>query len=302
MRIVPIFFHGFSISLRALANTWLGTNLPIKVLTVDITNKCNMRCKFCYYAREKGVHELSDNEWEEKIKEYRKRGYKFALWAGGEPMVRAQLLKRLVSHFDLNIIYTNGSWPLIKLPNTIYFISVDGNRELYEKQRGMYYDKVKKNIEEHDGKVIIDMTINAENMDSIEEHADTWANNSKVKAVIYDMYTGETNESSSLCLSEEQKEDIVKRLEAISKKYRGKIFPDVRSLKLMLKANRENVIKSCIVKDLACLDSLGDRKLPCFFGKSIDCNTCGKWVPYVFYSLYHNMNVLVLFKFLRLVA
>lgn len=301
MHILPILLHGFNISAMALANTWLGTNLPIKVLTVDITNKCNMRCKFCYYARERGGSELSDTEWEERIRKYRKSGYRFALWAGGEPMVRVQLMKKLVSYFDLNVIFTNGSWPLIKLPNTTYFISIDGNREMYEKQRGMYYDKVKENIEKYDGKVVVDMTINAENMESIEEHAETWALHPKVKAVIYDLYTRELDEVSGLGLTEEQRAEVINRIIALRKKYHN-IFPDESSLRLMSKKNRGKVIKKCIARDIECLDSQGERKLPCVLGKNIDCSDCGKWIPYVFSSIYHKPNPLTLLRFLKLVS
>lgn len=205
MTTLRILFHGFIITARNVSNTIFGTSYPIPVITIDITNKCNMRCKFCYYAKDRCEKELSDTEWEQTVKKYRKKGYRFALWAGGEPMIRAPLLKKLTKYFDLNIIYTNGSWLLAKLPNTTYFISVDGNREMYEKQRGNYYEKVIKNINEYDGKIVIDMTVNRENMVSIEEHADIWCNNSKVKGVIYDLYSPSNKEDSELVLTEDDK-------------------------------------------------------------------------------------------------
>jgi hypothetical protein len=88
----------------------------------------------------------------------------------------------------------------------------------------------------------------------------------KVKAVIYDLYTKEVDEVSELELTEEQRQDVVNRIIALRKKYH-KIFPDESSLRLMLKKNRGKVIKKCIARDIQCLDSQGERKLPCVLGK-----------------------------------
>ena len=121
----------------------LGINLLKKNLkkvplavNYDLTWKCNLRCKHCYFyssANELGGDikerkELSDEEWIKVFKYHKNMGINSAALTGGEPTLRMNLLYEAVKIFPSVQIASNA---IIKMPwfNTeklpIYWISLD---------------------------------------------------------------------------------------------------------------------------------------------------------------------------------
>ncbi len=59
--------------------------------TVELTERCNIRCKHCYYFKdERGrLKDLPDQEILTRLAELQRRyGIKAMSWAGGEPLLR----------------------------------------------------------------------------------------------------------------------------------------------------------------------------------------------------------------------
>jgi 4Fe-4S single cluster domain len=87
----------------------------IRSISVDITNRCNLRCKGCYFFS--GRMDLFDspadeNEFDLFIRREKGRGTNFITVVGGEPALELKRLKKLYDNFNLSVA-TNG---LIKIP------------------------------------------------------------------------------------------------------------------------------------------------------------------------------------------
>src|SRR4029453_4206674 len=80
--------------------------------SIDVTNRCNLRCEHCYFFAEDPAHEkeLSVEKWIEKLEAMKAAGHPMMLctWVGGEPMVRKQLIDAGRGYFKHNNIVTNG--------------------------------------------------------------------------------------------------------------------------------------------------------------------------------------------------
>ncbi len=93
------------------ANMWQERETkPINTLQLFITNKCNLRCRGCFYADKLGNTEMSFEEYKKNVLQYRDQVQKVIL-LGGEPTIHSELEKMLKFNQDLNLkttIYTNG--------------------------------------------------------------------------------------------------------------------------------------------------------------------------------------------------
>ncbi|MDP2908904.1 MAG: radical SAM protein [Nanoarchaeota archaeon] len=83
---------------------------PVNTLQVFITNKCNMRCKACFYAHRLGKEELPFKRYQQLISTYKSKIDKIIL-LGGEPTLHKNLNKIITLNTKLGLkttIYTNG--------------------------------------------------------------------------------------------------------------------------------------------------------------------------------------------------
>jgi hypothetical protein len=87
---------------------------PIRSISVDLTNVCNLRCDGCYYFSEgMDTHRTSDAATLETfVASERERGTNFVTIVGGEPSLLLDRLQTFYNAFRLSVA-TNG---LIKIP------------------------------------------------------------------------------------------------------------------------------------------------------------------------------------------
>lgn len=126
-----------------------GIHIPTFLIS-SITNRCNLYCKGCY-ARENNIcnesgqkPSLSASRWAEIFKEAAELGITFNLLAGGEPLMRKEIiLKAAKIRNMIFLIFTNGlliDEEYRKLLSTnrhlIPVISLEGEREATEERRG----------------------------------------------------------------------------------------------------------------------------------------------------------------------
>jgi sulfatase maturation enzyme AslB (radical SAM superfamily) len=116
---------------------------------VNITNRCNLRCAYCFVYRQGNPNdpagEMSPSQVLAEVERLRDRhGIWWAVWMGGEPMLRWRLLEKGVRLFQKNTVATNGTIPLKDFgPSVTYTISLDGPRELNDAARGAgVFDRV----------------------------------------------------------------------------------------------------------------------------------------------------------------
>ncbi len=112
----------------------------IRSVSLDITNRCNLRCTGCYYFEE-GMDRFQDENdelaFDSFIEQEKRRGTNFITVVGGEPTLALNRLKKIYENFKMNVA-TNG---LIKIPferfeNMPIGIAVWGNHKTDSALRG----------------------------------------------------------------------------------------------------------------------------------------------------------------------
>jgi len=122
-----------------------GLHVP-PVLIASVTRRCNLSCSGCYARAQhrSEAPELSDAEWERILREARDLGVGIVLLAGGEPLVRTDLLD-LTARFPEIVfpLFTNGlllddalQTKLQRQPQVIPVISLEGREYETDERRG----------------------------------------------------------------------------------------------------------------------------------------------------------------------
>lgn len=126
-----------------------GMNIPLFLIS-SITSSCNLHCKGCY-ARENNTcgegldkQQMSADRWNEIFDEAKKLGISFILLAGGEPLMRLEVIQSAAKIKEIIFpIFTNGTMIddsyinlFNKNRNLIPILSIEGRQEQTDKRRG----------------------------------------------------------------------------------------------------------------------------------------------------------------------
>ncbi len=258
------------------------------ISSFDITNRCNLRCKHCYFFAhdysEKA--ELTNEQWIEKLEALRKTDFPFyqCSWIGGEPLLRQDLIEMGMPYFKSNLIATNGTLELPNWPDVNFYISVDGPKEMHDDIRGAgAYEKTRKNATNRpDLKIIVSMVVNKENYVGIERFLEEWYDTG-IKACLFQIYTpigGLKNDN--LYPDWDLRDKILDNLIRLKdEKYGDFIGVPSTVLKFMKSDVSRDVTLNCLFKEVAyCLDPQGNRKRPCMLGPQANCERCGCVLPF----------------------
>jgi organic radical activating enzyme len=97
--------------LRYDSNVWRElTAEPVNTLQLFITNRCNLRCKGCFYQHKLGKEDMPFEDYKKYVKKYKDQVKKVII-LGGEPTLHEDLNKMIEfnqSHSLKTTIYTNG--------------------------------------------------------------------------------------------------------------------------------------------------------------------------------------------------
>lgn len=281
---------------------FLKVGFPLGI-SVDITNRCNLRCKHCYYFKQNQGGELGDEELLLRIQEL-KNNYPsviHAAWLGGEPLLRKELLVQCVKLFPINMIVTNGTMELPVIKNSVFNVSVDGTRKYYESVRGSgVYDKVKYNANRNDIRVNVTCVLNRLNSDCVEEFLNEWKN-THIRGISFSFYTPQRGVDDSLYLDGTQRDRIIERLLDLKRKYGSFIINSRSTLKLMKSKTSLEITTRCMSPGaFLSIDAKGKIKSPCVMGSGADCSRCGCVVPFEMESVLrrkHLDSILTVKKF-----
>jgi MoaA/NifB/PqqE/SkfB family radical SAM enzyme len=141
-----------------LRATWGRQGLQVPpIMIFSITNRCNLHCKGCYHQalRDSTKAEMSEEKLRSIIAEARDLGVSFMVLAGGEPLVRADILRTTAAFPDIIfLMFTNGLLITDEMAaqfkaqkNIVPLISLEGYEESTDDRRGTgVYDRLQKII------------------------------------------------------------------------------------------------------------------------------------------------------------
>ncbi|MBR6309428.1 MAG: radical SAM protein [Lachnospiraceae bacterium] len=200
-----------------------GTHIP-PFLIASITSKCNLRCAGCYsrsnHATEDcAAHDqLEAGEWSKIFDEADELGISFILLAGGEPMIRRDVIEAAGERENILFpIFTNGVFIDDKYfelfdrhRNLIPIMSIEGGRESTDARRGKgIYDRLIANMDKFKEKSLIygcSVTVTTENIkDVVSPEFIATLRDRGCKAVIYVEYVPVTEESRELAIGDDER-------------------------------------------------------------------------------------------------
>ncbi len=291
---------------------WRGKVLPKLALTVvplprntfcsiDVTNKCNLRCKHCYYFsydQERGP-ELSIDEWLCRIEKMQSGSGAFfsCTWVGGEPLLRRELIERGKRFFRANRVVTNGVLPLPQWTDVEFHISIDGTEKLHDEIRGSgCYEKIKRNLGaiNDEMNVAIACCLNRANIDCLEDIAAEWREVLHIRHALFDFFTPIKGVKEDLWLDFSERDRAIERINALREKFGSFIGGPPATHDFMLEKNcHSSVGANCVfVKHGTAFDAWGNIKKPCVIGPKADCSRCGCIVPFSLHAWKRPSNLL----------
>jgi len=139
---------------------------------IDITDNCNLRCRHCYHFHGKTdfkTKEIPLDVWEKRFRDLHKSGVRAVLLVGGEPALRPDVLMLADKTFPIVYVITNGT---VKIPDEFrhrLFVSVDGSPQTNDAIRGKNSFNTLMDNYQKDKRVIINMTLTANNYTELEQ-------------------------------------------------------------------------------------------------------------------------------------
>ncbi len=218
-----------------------GEHIP-PFLIASITATCNLHCAGCYSWQFQGCsgepsQQMSASEWERIFSQARQIGVSFILLAGGEPLLRRDVIEAAGRYPEILFpVFTNGTLldeGYMKLfdekRNLLPVFSIEGQREKTDGRRGEgVYDRVNAAMEKIRSRHLffgVSVTMTTDNLKEItgEEFLEDLGDRG-CKVVIYVEFVPVSEDTSSLAPGKEEREYLQNRLNEIREKYPSMVF------------------------------------------------------------------------------
>ena len=211
-----------------------GEHIP-PFLIASITSKCNLHCAGCYSrcnhatVDSEPVTQLTEDEWNGVFKEADDLGVSFILLAGGEPMLRRDVITAAAGNPNILFpIFTNGTFIderylelFDKSRNLLPIISIEGEKEITDARRGKgIYERLISNMDKlHERGLIFgaSVTVTTQNIREVTtEHFLKELSDRGCKAVIFVEFVPVTDDSTELAPGEEEREYLASEISRLS--------------------------------------------------------------------------------------
>ncbi len=219
-----------------------GVHIP-PFLIASITSQCNLHCAGCYSRSNKATEDceahdqLTDEEWNKIFKEADDIGVSFILLAGGEPMMRRDVIEKAAKMSNIMFpIFTNGVFIndaffdlFDKHRNLVPIMSIEGGRKSTDARRGAgIYDRLINNMNKFKEKSLIfgcSVTVTTENIkDVVSDEFLSSLSDRGCKAVIYVEYVPVTEESKELAIGDDDREFFAQELDRLRREREEMVF------------------------------------------------------------------------------
>ena len=193
-----------------------GEHIP-PFLIASITSQCNLHCAGCYSRCNNAtvdaapVEQLSDEEWLRIFDEADELGISFILLAGGEPMLRRDIIEAAGKKPNILFpIFTNGTFIdkryfelFDRCRNLVPILSIEGEKEITDARRGKgVYESLIRSMDEFSRRGLIfgaSVTVTTENLREVSSDAFLQKLADRgCKAVIFVEYVPVTEEGREL--------------------------------------------------------------------------------------------------------
>jgi MoaA/NifB/PqqE/SkfB family radical SAM enzyme len=220
----------------------IGEHIP-PFLIASITSQCNLHCEGCYSRCNHAtvdvapVKQLSGEEWNKIFKEASDLGVSFILLAGGEPLLRKDVIEAASTHQDILFpIFTNGTFIndeyfkiLDKSRNLIPIMSIEGGKTATDARRGAgIYDRLIKNMDEFKRRGLIfgaSVTVTTQNLKEVtsEDFINSLSDRG-CKAVIFVEFVPVTEEGKDLAPGDNEREYLINEIRRLREEHPEMVF------------------------------------------------------------------------------
>ena len=219
-----------------------GENIP-PFLIASITSSCNLHCAGCYSRHNHActdsapVNQLTGPDWENIFAEAKELGISFILLAGGEPLLRRDVVDAAGNHPEILFpVFTNGTLLnddyinlFDKKRNLLPVLSIEGRQEKTDERRGGgVYAGVKAAMGRiQKNRLIFGASVTATTANLREVTGKAFLDELKdsgCKVVIYVEFVPVTEESRDLAPGEAEREYLRDRLADIREEYPDMVF------------------------------------------------------------------------------
>ena len=212
-----------------------GEHVP-SYLIASITSACNLHCAGCYSrcnhatVDTQPVQQLTDGEWLRIFDEADDMGISFILLAGGEPMLRRDVIEAAGRRRNILFpILTNGTFIdkayfdlFDRCRNLVPIMSIEGDRDLTDARRGKgVYDRLIANMDEFHRRGLLfgaSVTVTTENLHHVTSRDFLQSLSDRgCKVVIFVEFVPVTDEARHLAPGEAERQylaDEIARLRA----------------------------------------------------------------------------------------
>jgi MoaA/NifB/PqqE/SkfB family radical SAM enzyme len=219
-----------------------GEHIP-PFLIGSITNTCNLNCKGCYVKANHtcGEHAeeklLAVSDWRKIFSEADKLGIRFILLAGGEPLLRRNVINAAADYKRILFpIFTNGTLQddsYIKLfdknRNLLPILSVEGEESFTDERRGSgIYTKVLSVMEQMKERGIFfgaSITVTRENIQNVTD--DSFVSNlyfKGCKVIFYVEYVPVDNNTVNLAPAQKERIYLSRMLSLLRVRFEDMLF------------------------------------------------------------------------------
>ena len=219
-----------------------GEHIPPFIIA-SITSSCNLHCAGCYSRCNNAttdtepVRQLTGEEWAHIFDEADELGVSFILLAGGEPMIRYDVIEAASRSPDIMFpIFTNGTFMnkqylelFDKNRNLIPILSIEGDRVTTDKRRGAgVYDKIISGMDELKRRGLIfgaSVTVTTENIEEVfSEEFIRSLSDKGCKAVIYVEFVPVTDDAYDLAPGEKEREYMKAKMSLLRETHEEMVF------------------------------------------------------------------------------
>ncbi len=234
--------HQMQMEKNRLEQEEKGRHIPLFLIS-SITSACNLACKGCY-ARANGLcgeHGreplLTAGQWDSIFQQAEESGIAFVLLAGGEPLLRRDVLNKAAEHEGILFpIFTNGTMldkEVLRLMdnhrNLVPVISLEGGKAATDERRGEgTYQLIQCALDDlKDNKLLfgVSLTVTTENMVEVTSPGFLRSLYDKgCRLVFFVEYVPVATGTEYLALGDEERMMMEKAQESLRERYPGMIF------------------------------------------------------------------------------